>query len=204
MIKIIAFDYGQVITFAQDPKAVERIAQLAGVEKNKFEAVLWKIRSEYDRGTMTVKEYYREVLSGFNVSLDENIIDKMIYIDHESWKNLNPQTMSLMEDVKNAGYLLGILSNMPHDFLAWARQNVPVLSISQINLFSCDVNFIKPEKEIYQKFLSLAGVQGPEVVFFDDKPENVKGARSLGIKAFIWENSGQARRQLLSLGVKFQ
>ena len=202
MIKAVFFDYGQVITFAQDPKTVGRIADLAGVEREKFEPVLWALRGEYDRGAITAHEYYRRILSAFDLAPDKKIIDKMIDIDFWSWTNINPHTELLMEDIKRAGYILGILSNMPHDFLGWVRENVSVLSLVQISLFSCEVNLIKPNEAIYQKLLSVSGLKGEEIVFFDDKPENVEAAKALGIKAYIWEDCGIARGELALLGVK--
>ena len=126
----------------------------------------------------------------------------MIEADHESWMNVNPQTVALMEDVKRAGYVLGILSNMPHDFLAMARKDLPVFSIPDVGVFSCEYNLIKPEMAIYGKLLELCGAEGQGVVFFDDKIENINGAAAAGIRAFLWEGNEIARRTLMSLGVK--
>jgi putative hydrolase of the HAD superfamily len=142
------------------------------------------------------------------VSLDSKSIDEMIEMDLASWKNINAGTVELMEDVKKAGYLLAILSNMPHDFLAWGRKCVPAFSLPHVGLFSCEVNIIKPEEAIYRKLLSLLNTKSQEplgfaeLVFFDDNAENIKSARALGIEAILWENPENARRELESLGVK--
>ena len=204
-IKAVVFDYGQVISLPQDPAAIDRMAEMAGVERGKFESALWALRDEYDRGTIDAREYYRQVLAELSVDIDMNHIDEIIETDFDSWKNINHETAALMEDVKKAGYTLGILSNMPNDFLEWARKNLPVFSLPQVGLFSCEVNLLKPEKAIYQKLLSVLGakgvVSGGEVVFFDDKIENIKGAGSLGINALLWKDAESARRELLSLGV---
>ena len=202
-IKAVVFDYGQVISLPQDPKVLDRLAERMGVERKKFEPLLWSLRNEYDRGVITVREYYKEILSRLGVSMDDKSIDEMIGMDLDSWKNINPGTVSLMEDVKKAGYVLAILSNMPHDFLAWARKNVPVFSLPQVSLFSCEANLIKPEEAIYRKLLSLLDLEAEELVFFDDNAENIRSAGALGIQAFLWENPERARRELLSLGVKF-
>ena len=202
IIKAVVFDYGQVISLPPDPKIMDSLAGRAGVAREKFEPVLWELRSEYDRGTISARAYYREILSRFGVSLDDKSIDEMVEMDLSSWLNTNAGTVSLMEDVKKAGYVLGILSNMPCDFLALARKNIPVFSLAQVSLFSCEVKLIKPEEAIYRKLLSMLGLEGGEVVFFDDNAENVKSARALGIKAFLWETCESARRELLSLGVR--
>jgi len=201
-IKAVVFDYGQVISLPPNTNVMDEIAKLAGVEREKFEPLLWFYRGEYDRGVVSAKEYYRKVLSRLDVSVDDNTVDEMIKMDLASWRNTNPGTVALMEDIKNAGYMLGILSNMPHDFLAWARKNQPVFSLPQVGLFSCEVNLIKPEKAIYEKLLSLTGVKAGELVFFDDNLENIKSARILGIEAFIWKDPDHARRELASLGVR--
>jgi len=201
-IKAVIFDYGQVISLPQDPAVMDCLAQRVGVEREKFASTLWSLRDEYDRGTLTSKEYYKQVLSGLNVCMDDKSIEELIAIDLGSWKNIDGGTAALMEDVKKAGYVLGILSNMPHDFLVWARENIPVFSLPQVNLFSCEVNLIKPEEAIYRKLLSMLNMESAEVVFFDDKPENIEGAKAMGIQALLWENPENARRALTSLGVK--
>ena len=201
-IKAIVFDYGQVISFPQDPKVLDLLAQRAGVEREKFVPVLWSLRGDYDRGIISAMEYYKNVLSRLGITMDDKNIDEMIEIDYSSWKFINPGTVALMEDVKKAGYILGILSNMPHDFLAWARENIPVFSLPQVGVFSCEENLIKPEEAIYRKLLSLTGVKGEELVFFDDNPENVKSAGLLGIRAYVWKSSEDARHELSSLGVR--
>ena len=201
-IKAVVFDYGQVICFPQDPKLLGSFARRIGVDREKFESLVWTLREGYDRGTLTSREYYKEILSRLGVSMDDKSIDEMAEKDLDSWKNINGGTVSIMEDVKKSGYILGILSNMPHDFLVWARENVPVFSLASVSLFSCEVGLVKPEEAIYRKLLSLLGLDGNEVVFFDDNADNVKIAKSLGIEAFLWESPESARRVLSSLGVK--
>ena len=203
-IKAVVFDYGMVICLPQDRKVIECLASRIGVDRDKFENLLWSLRKEYDRGTQTAKQYYDNLLSTLGVTLDDKSIYELIEIDLMSWKNINAGTVALMEDIKKSGYILGILSNMPHDFLAWARKSIPVFSLPQINLFSCEVNLIKPEREIYEKLISMAGVKPEEIVFFDDKAENVEGAAALGIKAVLWEDAESARRELLSLGLNLK
>lgn len=201
IIKAVVFDYGQVISFPQDPQVVGELAKLAGVEREKFEPVLWSERKEYDRGMIDAKTYYKNILSYFSVSLDERIMDKMIAVDLASWQYINSETVALMEDVKKAGYLLGILSNMPYEFLAWARKNIPVFSLPHKSLFSCEVKLIKPDEAIYRRLLSMFGVKGGELVFFDDNSDNVRSARNLGIEAFLWKDPVNARHDLSTLGV---
>ena len=201
-IKAVVFDYGQVISLPQDPKVIDRLAEKAGVPREKFETPFWFLRREYDRGTVTVRAYYNEIFTSLGVTVKEKDIDEMIEMDHCSWKNVNPLTVALMEDVKKQGYVLGILSNMPKDFLAWSRENLPVFSLPHFGLFSCEHNLIKPEPAIYRKLLSQIGLESSELVFFDDNIDNITSARAIGINAFLWESPERARQELKILGVR--
>ena len=201
-IKAVVFDFGQVISIPLDPVKIEKLAKLAGVEREQFESVFWSLRKEYDRGTIDAREYYRAVLSRLGTSLDEEGINEMIRLDYEIWKHINNHTVTLMEDIKKQGYILGILSNMPHDFLAWARKNLSVFSLPHKSLFSCEVKLIKPEQAIFRKLLSILGIESRDLVFFDDSAENVDSAKTLGIEAFLWKTPKNARAELLSLGVR--
>jgi len=201
-IKAVVFDYGNVISLNQDPKVMDELAGRVGVEREKFVSTLWSLRGDYDRGIISAKEYFKTVLNSLAVSMDEKSIEELIEIDTNSWKNVNTETEALMKEIKAAGYLVGILSNVPHEFLAWAKKNSPVFSLPHIGLYSCEVNLVKPEEAIYKKLLSMLGVEADELVFFDDKAENIAGARAVGMKAILWKNVEDARRELISLGVK--
>ena len=202
-IKAVVFDFGQVISMPPDQKVLVELAHREGVEREKFEPLLWSLRGGYDRGDITGKAYFNTIFSRLGAAVpDDETLEELIELDFSAWKNINPGTTALMEDVKNAGYVLGILSNMPHEFLAWARKNVPVFSLSDVSLFSCEVGLIKPAREIYEKLLSMLGLEGRELVFFDDIAENVRSARALGMDAVLWKDPDCARRELESRGVR--
>jgi len=201
-IKAVVFDYGNVISLPQDPKVMDELARRVGVEREKFVSALWSLRGDYDRGIISAKEYFKTVLNSLAVIMDEKSIEEIIEIDTNSWKNINTETEALMKELKAAGYMLGILSNVPHEFLAWAKKNLPVFSLPHVGLYSCEVNLVKPEEAIYRKLLSMLGIEANELVFFDDKAENIAGAKALGMEAILWVNVESARRELISLGIK--
>jgi putative hydrolase of the HAD superfamily len=200
-IKGVAFDFGNVISLPQDTGVIDELASIAGMERPRFEPLLWAARGEYDRGTLTGIEYYRGFLAQAGVFPGEAALEKMVAIDLKSWARINPETVKLMEDVKKAGLKLGILSNMPHEFLAIARETIPVFRLPHGAIFSCEVDSIKPEEKIYRETLSALGLKPEEMAFFDDIAVNVEKARSLGIRAFIWKDSKTARSDLETLSV---
>jgi putative hydrolase of the HAD superfamily len=202
MIKAAAFDFGNVITREPDPNAVVTIAKMAGIPVGEFLPVLYGIRDEYDRGTWNGRRYYREVLARLNAAAEEQTLDRMAEIDTDSWKTLNPETLRLIADIKNAGLKTAILSNMPHDFLRYARANIPLFSEVDAGTFSCEWSLIKPERGIYEALAGTLGLSPSEIVFFDDLPANIDGARALGIQGILWQDAASARNELRTRGIR--
>jgi putative hydrolase of the HAD superfamily len=201
-IKAVVFDYGKVISLPPDPAVMDELAALGGVRREDMEPLLWKLREEYDRGRVSALEYYRDMLSRLGAKAGEATIERMVETDLASWKRINPGTVRLMEDVKGHKLKLGILSNMPFDFLAWARKALPVFSLPDTGIFSCEAFSIKPEEAIYRKLFAALSCRPGEIVFFDDTPVNVEKARDLGMRAFLWKDPETAREELARLEVK--
>ena len=63
-------------------------------------------------------------------------------------------------------------------------------------VFSCYVQLIKPDPEIYRTLMDKYDLKAEECVFIDDREENVVAARELGMQAIRFENYAQARGEL--------
>jgi putative hydrolase of the HAD superfamily len=198
-VKAVVFDYGKVICFP--PAAENRAALLAltGLSAETLEELDRKYRGEYDRGTCDGAAYYRKLLDGAGIAADDAALKKMAETDAEGWKRIDPAAVALMRDLKKAGFALGVLSNMPRDFLDWARTGIPVFGELDAAVFSCEVNAIKPERRIYEILRGRLGREFAEIVFFDDLPVNVEKAAELGIRAFLWKGAAEARDLLHKL-----
>ena len=105
--------------------------------------------------------------------------------------------------LKSQGYHLYILSNYSQFMLDQTRPGkMPFLKNMDGVIFSCEVQQIKPEADIYETLLSRLGLKPEESVFLDDRPENCEAARKLGIHAIEFHDLKQAAKELEKLGVK--
>jgi len=59
-------------------------------------------------------------------------------------------------------------------------------------IYSCEAGFAKPDPRVYRLLCDRLAVSPGEVVFLDDRPENVKGACELGIHALLHEITAQS------------
>lgn len=61
---------------------------------------------------------------------------------------------------------------------------------------SAHVGYTKPNSKFFQKVLKKINYQADNVVYFDDSPENIRGASLLGIKAFLYKDSDTLKKVL--------
>jgi putative hydrolase of the HAD superfamily len=135
--------------------------------------------------------------------LDDPALEKIAGIDQGGWKHINAAAVDLARDIKNAGFMLGILSNMPRDFLAWGRAHIPLFTGADAAVFSCELQVVKPEPAIYAELKNRIGCDYGAIVFFDDLPDNISAAQELGIRAILWTGPEDARKALRALDPRF-
>jgi len=201
-IKAVVFDFGKVLSLPPEEDTLQTMATIAGADAADLGRLFWGRRGLYDRGTQTGAEYYAGILAELGLRSDDQTVNDLIAVDLESWARLDPEAVRLAEDARRAGFKLGILSNMPRDFLRIVRDRFPLLTGADAQIYSCELGSIKPEAPIYQALLAALGMNAAEVVFFDDLPVNVEAALALGFRAFVWRDAATARLDLAGLGVR--
>ena len=92
-------------------------------------------------------------------------------------------------------YKVGLISN------AWSGLRAWIISKKFEDVFdamtiSAEVGVVKPDARIYRKALDTLAVAPAESVFLDDFPDNVAGARALGMQAIHFKQVDQALAEL--------
>lgn len=102
------------------------------------------------------------------------------------------------EAARKAGFSLYVLSNANDLFHRYFR-NFKEESWFDGVVVSGDEHMIKPDPAIYQLLLDRYQLHPAESLFIDDRPENVEGARSVGMQGFLFEGRYTPLMQLLHL-----
>ena len=201
MIKALILDYGNVISLT-DIKAIDaQLAEATGIPVEAFGNLYSTHRSDFDRGLISGEEMYRRLLhnNGYEKAAQGNgLLKKMVDIDLAAWRTVNDEVCNWALDVQRQGFKLGILSNMPYQFLDRYEKEIPPFVAADYACFSCRLHLIKPEPEIYRNCLAGLGICADEAVFFDDLERNIAAAQKLGFHAFIWKELKQAQKDWLS------
>ncbi len=178
-MKNVIFDLGGVL-FARNPKRTT-------VEFNEFFSFIadkqmphfWE---EYDRGTQTLDQTVETLsrIKGVSQEVCRAYVDDAIAMQEE----IAP-TAKLIQELKERGYRLYVLSNMSREFIDFLRLR-PIYAAFDGEVVSCEEGVVKPEPAIYELLLKRYNLEPSESIFIDDRAANIAVAESLGINAHLF------------------
>ena len=201
MYKNIVFDFGGVMVDF-DPKEylVDRFCNAETeelVSQLTFESEEWKL---LDAGLLSRYEANQRMLTHAKehdcVFEVQGVLDDWLHI-------LRPRRrmQELVRRLKNHGYSVYYLSNIPEDVLALLKER-GVLDRFDGGVASCEVHINKPDPRIYQALLDKYGLKASECVFIDDNLANVQAAFTLGFVGIrMKESVGTLIRSLATCNV---
>ena len=114
----------------------------------------------------------------------------------------NEEALGLVRRLRRQAVRLGILSNAPYP-VAKAIRRSEWGSLFDFFAFSCDYGICKPSRGIYRDVLVRLDVPHEDVVFIDDRRENVRAAELLGVKGIVWQGVDDTETRLKEFGVLF-
>lgn len=197
MIKAVIFDYGNVISLPPGREIYEKMGKISGLDADIFIDAFPVSRKEFDLGLIDGKRLYHDILlhaGRRDLAENDKLCEELALVDIHNWVACDPLSTQWAIELKK-DYKLGVLSNMPEDFLYYHENDIEVFAAAHNCVFSCRVGLIKPDEKIYRIALDNLGVKAEEAVFFDDLPKNIEAANKLGIHGVIWENVHQAKRE---------
>src|SRR4029450_10908464 len=97
----------------------------------------------------------------------------------------------------DAGLHTAALSNTNSDH--WAQMNdYPAFTRLGRRFASHELGLLKPDPAIYREFERRVNQRGNEILFFDDTPENITAAQSLGWHAELIDPHSRTDRQIIA------
>jgi putative hydrolase of the HAD superfamily len=192
-IKAIIFDYGNVLCEPQPPEDTQAIAAALGLANDKFHEIYWRDRVAYDQAGLSAEEYWNGVAGRL---LDIVEIKKIVELDNKSWTHPREKMISWVQVARQKGLRTALLSNLPVPLRDTLEKNCPWLPRFDVRTYSCTIGKTKPDPEIYRACIRELGVKPPEIVFLDDRQDNVNGAIELGIQGLLFESPERAALDL--------
>jgi putative hydrolase of the HAD superfamily len=194
MIRRLLVDYGEVLSAPLAEEAIADLAALAGQPRASFLDRYWRFRPPYDLGQPAL-QYWSAVLDR-DLSGSPRLADRLTRVDVRGWLWRNPLTLrALLGHADRTGARLALLSNAPEplaraiDQHHWSRH-------FDHRYYSCRLGAAKPAPEAFRLVISDLGERPDETLFIDDRAENTRAARALGLRTITFTSASDLDREL--------
>lgn len=186
MIRFVYFDLGNVLVNFSHQRMYEQLAAVLDVHPTQVQAVFadHALQNRYETGLLTTAGYCDELNRLLRVSGEHS---KVVEAASDIFW-LNEPVISWVRHLKDRQLPLGVLSNTCEAH--WENVvNGPfqhVLPEFSEVILSFEIGAMKPDAKIYEVAIERAGVAAEEILFADDREENVEGARAAGLDAHLF------------------
>jgi len=182
-ISAVLFDYGMVLSNVPEELHWRQLEQVLAADQAGFQAAYWKYRDAYDRGALSAQTYWETVARDLDKTLDARTLRALIDADTAVWTQPNVEMMDWAARLNRAGIKTGILSNIGDAMELGVLGRFPALAEFTHHTFSHRLGIAKPDAAIYRHAVEGLRVPAGEIVFVDDREENIVAARAAGMVA---------------------
>lgn len=188
----------------QEPAMLPVLERIGGIASDRDE--LWQ---RMLRRQVTERDYWAQRAAELGAAVGETwdtraMMHRLYELPRQDW--LRGETVELMTAAKAAGLRLGALTNDMTAFHGpgWVEQQEH-LKLFDVIVDASLTGVMKPDPRAFRLAAAALGLPAEQIVFLDDMPWNVEGARQAGMTAVRvpWDDPGPAidtARKLLGLG----
>jgi epoxide hydrolase-like predicted phosphatase len=196
---IAVFDLGKVLVDFDYSIAARRISARGKVTMAQIGQFIAQspLFIHYETGTVTTQQFFEEIrrVSGFSGSPEEfgacfadifTAIEPMVQI-HETLRQQGLRTYAF--------------SNTNELAAVHIRRTFPFYAKFDGTILSYEHGVMKPDAKLYEVVEREAGARGADIVYLDDRPENVAAGAARGWQAILQETPEKSRAALRELGL---
>ena len=197
--KTVIFDLGKVLVDFDFTIAARKIMARSLRPPSPLQALnhFSPLICRFERGDITDREFFEEVRSatGYRGTFEE-FAPEFSDIFTEI-----PEMSGLQARLRAAGIPTWILSNTNTLAEQQLRRHYPFFANFDGYVFSFAVGVMKPEAAIYEAAERAIGRRGEELLFIDDRGENVEAAVARGWQGLVQESPAKTLAAVRQLGL---
>jgi len=197
-IRVLCWDVGGVLlSNAWDHQERQRAVEQFGVDKQDFETRHKQAVPDFETGKITLDEY-----------LQRTVFYQQRTFSRDEFKSYMMSQSKPKADVLefaralSSRYIMSTINNESRELNEYRIRTFDLTRIFDLFVSSCYVGLRKPDERIYRLALDLIQKTPEEACFIDDRPENIEGARKVGMRSILLQSLGQLKNDLRSMGVE--
>lgn len=194
-IKAFVFDCGGVLLTQGDMTPYRTWEQRLGLDEGALERHLWQgdTWTRAELGQISEHEFWQRV-GGELALADAGDIERLREDIWSTWV-VDPQVLALIDALRSS-YRLAVLSNASDALESLLHERYAVAERFETIVVSAKVGVAKPQRAIYDHLLQRLNLRAQEVMFIDDRADNVAVAASIGMHVAWFLNAAELERQI--------
>ena len=197
--KIVVFDLGKVLLDFDYRIAARRIAERSRCDWPTVQSYLdhSSLLYTYETGLITRRQFYEAACKeiGFAGTLDEF----GSFFADIFWP-IEPM-VALHAELRSKGIPTYIFSNTNDLAMEHINRNFPFMKNFEAHILSYKVGAMKPAAKIYEVLEELSGCRGEQVLYLDDRQENVDAGAARGWQVILQTAPEKSRAIIMELGL---
>ena len=202
-VEVLLFDLGGVIIEIDFGRCFASWASAAGGGAD-ADAIRSRFSMDaayqaHERGSIDGLEYFAALRATLEIELSD--ADLLV-----GWNDIFVRAITDVDPMLRAARekfpLHAFTNSNPTHQAAWFPRFAAELSVFDRTFVSSEIGLRKPDVEAFATVAAALDTTTDRVLFFDDTPENVTGARASGMQAVLVNSTADVRRALRHVGIE--
>lgn len=199
-IDVLLFDLGGVVVDIDFGRCFALWALHAGCDPEAL-AARFSFDAAYrahECGELRIDDYLASLRRTLDVDLTD---DQLLSGWNDIYLGVSDGIEPLLAAAGQAMPLHAFTNSNPTHQAVWSERFAEVLQVFDSTFVSSEIGQRKPDREAFVHVASAIGVPPDRILFFDDSPENIDGARNAGMPAVHVTSTNSVREALAGLGI---
>jgi HAD superfamily hydrolase (TIGR01509 family) len=195
----VVFDLGKVLLDFDYGIAAAKIAARGKWASEKVNHFISQspLLFRYETGLMTRQEFYQEICGATGYGGDAEEFGGYF---SDIFTPIEPM-VRMQAELRELGLPTYIFSNTNDLAISHIRRNFPFFSNFDGYILSYEHGSMKPDAKLYEVVERQSGKRGPEIVYLDDRIENIEAGLSRGWHSILHETPEKSRAAINKLGL---
>lgn len=196
---IVVFDLGKVLLDFDYRIAARRVAEKTQLDWPEVQKHLDYSPEmvRYETGLITRQDFYQAVCrdTGFAGSPEE-----FARFFADIFWPIEPM-VAIQAELRRRGTPTYIFSNTNDLAIEHINRNFPFMHTFDAHILSYEVRAMKPDAKIYEILEAKSGCRGEQVLYLDDRQENVDAGAARGWQIILQTDPAKTRAEMAKLGL---
>jgi len=201
MIKTIIFDLGGVVVGSFGKELLENASKILEIDPTELRDSMTKYEPELQTGKIDHIEFWKKILKDKDKAVSDEILSDLWLKPYIEKATINQDVIDLITKLRK-NYFVGCISNAQEPHNSYNRSR-GLFDNFDLCLLSSEVGIRKPDKEIFELYISKTGFTPEEMVFIDDEENLLTNAKHMGIHTIHFTNVPNLQIELQKLNIRF-